>query len=579
MAVNGVYILAFRSLALQAEGLLAPRTGLVPVDRQQQHLQQLQQLPSSLPVRVILSAVSNIARHISRRSHTLQLNHLAWVGAGLACFNISLSLLLPAGVSRSVWQTVCCFCQFLFYLAFRYYGREFMAFQWDVLLLETGFICCFGSIALAVGNSLAVTAVVLMLRLLLFKVLFSSGIAKCSAAASHWRELSALNYHYWTQPLPSPGAWHAYWSRGKRIQSASVLFVELVVSFCVFSPASLRIFGLLTIAGLALCVLVTGNVGFLSHLVLAISVSLLDDRILGVVVPRPASLSFLQQCLAMSLNVLVCGIVGTYFLIYSAACLHYLCKISLRGGISAPSWAQQLCKELSLICACNAYGLFSVITTGRFEIVIEELHITRDDKPQWLEITCPYKPGDINASPPWLWTGHFPRLDWRLWFVPLRLRSALGDTIKGKQQQMSLPASTFAAGVGSNASYGAGGGADAGSPLYPPFWPTFLEQLCARQPAVLQLLGQQGEVLKGLPPPKSLRISLYDYRMAPPEGLPLYASFFPEGWAHLNSQEILKLEDELTHWTVGRWWMRRQHQIIDVLNFSPSRPAAEEAFN
>ena len=100
--------------------------------------------------------------------------------------------------------------------------------------------------------------------------------------------------------------------------------------------------------------------------------------------------------------------------------------------------------------------------------------------------------GEVNSSPPWLLSGHFPRLDWRLWFIPLRLKSALKGAVAGtplqlqqqqQQQQMSLHASSSA---------GDASAQDDGLQLYPPFWRSFIHQLSTRQPAVLQLLGPQG---------------------------------------------------------------------------------------
>ncbi|OEH80271.1 hypothetical protein cyc_01138 [Cyclospora cayetanensis] len=533
IAVNAVYILAFRSFALQADGLLSPRKGLLPLDRQLQQLQLLQQLPASVP-----------------------LSHFAWFGCMSACANICLSLVLPPSASRAVWESAGALWQFLLYLSFRYFAKEFMAFQCR---------------------------------------------SRSPVEGTHCPPLPLLD------PASSFSRLFA-----KKLQAATVLLIEVrdevgnvnpsrfsplkmqgVVSFAIFGSSSLRVAASFLIAALALSVMLTGNVGFLPHLTVALCFSLMDDKILGVSAPQP-----LAQ-------------------IYSAGCLSYFCRIWMRPGVAAPAWALQLCKELSLLCACNGYGLFSVVTTSRLELVIEELHQTADEKPQWLEITFPGEHGslsnrgaiskslsplcpqaaplpflsfsdernstaaspqegfaritvphsrfqmlmawraavrNIDSPPPWLWSGHFPRLDWRLWFVPLRLRCTLRGAVTGAPSSLS----------------------HAASQVYPAFWQSFIQQLCAREPAVLQLLGPQGEALKGLPPPMALKISLYDYRMVPPEGVPLYATFFPEGFSHLTTQEIVKLEKDLAQWTIGRWWMRRRHQEIEAHVVSEGCPPLDE---
>ncbi|CDJ63696.1 hypothetical protein, conserved [Eimeria necatrix] len=374
-----------------------------------------------------------------------------------------------------------------------------------------------------------------------------------------------------------------YWSKGKKLQAAVVLFIEGVMSCCIFATPPLRVAAAVAIFGLALSVLLSGNLGFLPHLTAALCLALLDDRLLGVAAPLAPSRTFLERCALMSGRVVLGTIVGGYFLIYTAGSLNHLCKIWMRPGVSAPAWVLALCKEMSLLCICNGYGLFAVVTTGRLELVLEELHQTTEEKPVWLEVSLPYKPGtqqqdcDVNSPPPWLLSGHFPRLDWRLWFVPLRLKAALKGVVAGKrllqqqlqqqQQQAPLQASAAAA-EGCCQTRGSPLSPEGPMQLYPSFWQPLIQRISAREPAVLQLLGPQGEALKQLPPPMAIRVSLYDYRMTPPEGYPPYAAFFPEGWNHLTPQEILKLEKDLVQWTIGRWWMRRQQHEIDCFVFS-----------
>ena len=109
----------------------------------------------------------------------------------------------------------------------------------------------------------------------------------------------------------------------------------------------------------------------------------------------------------------------------------------------------------------------------------------------------------MNSPPPWLLSGHFPRLDWRLWFVPLRLKAALKGVVAGKpllqqqqlqqqqQQQAPLQASAAAA-EGCFQTRGPPLSPEGPLQLYPSFWQPLIQQISAREPAVLQLLGPQG---------------------------------------------------------------------------------------
>ena len=42
---------------------------------------------------------------------------------------------------------------------------------------------------------------------LAFKLMFSSGVCKLRSKCPEWQGLTAMDYHYWTQPLPHPASW------------------------------------------------------------------------------------------------------------------------------------------------------------------------------------------------------------------------------------------------------------------------------------------------------------------------------------------------------------------------------------
>ena len=104
----------------------------------------------------------------------------------------------------------------LFYLSLVTVGQDFLSFQWDILLLETGFLAIFLAPWRSDRASLACWALprfrprfVWLGRWLLFRLMFLSGAVKLLSGDATWRDLTALQYHYWTQPLPTPVAWYA----------------------------------------------------------------------------------------------------------------------------------------------------------------------------------------------------------------------------------------------------------------------------------------------------------------------------------------------------------------------------------
>ncbi len=140
---------------------------------------------------------------------------LCWFGAsdaflkGLCVAGAGLALLVIAGLAPAP----CLFLLWLIYLSLTAVGREFLSFQWDVLLLETGFLAIFLA---PLGRRLkwpepqSPSRIALwLLRWLLFRLMLESGLVKLLSGDPTWRNLTALTFHFETQPLPTWLGWQA----------------------------------------------------------------------------------------------------------------------------------------------------------------------------------------------------------------------------------------------------------------------------------------------------------------------------------------------------------------------------------
>jgi lipase maturation factor 1 len=130
---------------------------------------------------------------------------VCWVGA-------LLSLLLVA----NLLPRLSLFLLYALYLSLLYAGQDFMTFQWDTYLLEAGFVALLLSFATAPGIWLS--------RWLLFRFMFMSGVVKLLSDDPNWWNLSALSYHFLTQPLPTPLAWRATAARPIEIRHRRHVF-------------------------------------------------------------------------------------------------------------------------------------------------------------------------------------------------------------------------------------------------------------------------------------------------------------------------------------------------------------------
>lgn len=380
------YLIAFASLGAQIRGLIGA-DGIMPAAAMLSSAKtQLGAVRFWLLPTVAWFSASDAA-----------LSAYCWLGAFA-------SLGLIFGVAAGPSALVC----WALYLSLSAIGSDFMNFQWDSLLLEAGLIACLlAPWKLSSKRAAEPSRVALwLMRLLLLKLMLQSGLVKLFSGDASWRDLSALTYHYWTQPLPTPLAWWfdrlPLWAHEL---SCRILFaIELGAPILILMPRRARASGAGAIAVLMLLIAATGNYGFFNLLTLVLCLSCLDDRFLGRYKPSPVR-SAASKTRTWGIG-LVAAISITTGLAQTASIM----------GTVPPAPARLLITAVSPLRSFNHYGLFTVMTRARDEIAIE----VSSDGREWREWPFLYKPGDPRRAPP-IVAPHMPRLDWLCWFA------ALGD--------------------------------------------------------------------------------------------------------------------------------------------------------
>jgi predicted DCC family thiol-disulfide oxidoreductase YuxK len=381
---------------------------------------------------------------------------LFWVNASdaallAACWaGIAFSLLLVANRFTRLSLVLL----YVLYLSLFYAGQVFMTFQWDLLLLEAGFLAIFFPYGSLAGLWLS--------RWLLFRFMFLSGVVKVLSQDVNWQGFTALRFHFETQPLPTPLAWYVHWLPRPMLGYASVaLFViELVLPFFIFLPRRLRFIAAWGFILLQTLILVTGNYNFFNLLTLALCLLLFDDQALERSVRiRPMAgtvhgASGIRQA-AMALLVIV---------VLTASSAKMLGVFHDRRP---PEWSAGLMQVVQPLRIANSYGVFAVMTTERLEIIVEG----SNDGANWREYAFKYKPGELTRRPPWN-IPHQPRLDWQMWFAALSTADR------------------------------------------EPWFVYFLARLLQGSEPVLDLL--RDNPFKDIPP-RYIRALVYDYRFADPE--------------------------------------------------------------
>ncbi len=201
---------------------------------------------------------------------------------------VVLSAVLVLGIAPGLCRLVLLWA---LYLSLVTVGRDFLAFQWDSLLLETGFLAIFfapWSWRSRLGRDRPPSRVVLwLLRWLLFRLMFESGAVKLLSDDPAWRHLMALTVHFETQPLPTWIGWYAHqlpvWAQ--QVSCASVFAIELGAPFLIFAPRRPRAIAAIVLIAFQTLIALTGNYTFFNVLTIALCLLLFDDAALGRLVP------------------------------------------------------------------------------------------------------------------------------------------------------------------------------------------------------------------------------------------------------------------------------------------------------
>jgi hypothetical protein len=362
--LGAIYFTAFTSLGVQASGLIGSN-GILPY------------APYLSSVRQALgrAAFWNVPTIFWLNSSDAALA-AAWI-IGAMCAVAAL-----AGYRQRTALAVC----LLLWLSLCTVGQDFLSFQWDTLLLEAGFLAVF------LDDS---PVRIWLFRWLIFRLLVFSGLGKLLSGDPTWRNLTALSYHYQTQPLPTPLAWylHQLPFSFQRLSTAFTLAAEVLVPLLFFAPRRWRHAGAWIAIALQLLILLSGNYTFFNFLTIALCLFLFMEPKRGPRTRAHAAVSVVLVCfIGAASGLLFLELFGVGLPPGGAALLHLTARLEI----------------------VNYYGLFTVMSTERPEIIVEG----SDDGDNWRAYEFRYKPGNLLRAPP-IVEPHQPRLDWQMWFAAL----------------------------------------------------------------------------------------------------------------------------------------------------------------
>jgi len=429
-----IYFSAFFPLLFQIRGLIGPQ-GILPAGK------YLESVARSAGTARFWYAPTLL--WFSSSSHMLMA--LCWMG-------LIASLLVVANVWPRAMLLIC----FLCFLSFVSAASDFSGYQSDGMLLEAGFISLFlAPPGLRPGLGREHPPIRFAMFLLLwewFRIYFESGVVKLASGDPEWRNFTAMDEYYQNGPLPTWIGWYVqhlpHWFHGAT--AFGTLVLELGLAWMGFLPRRWRIICFFIVTPWQIGIILTANYTFLNYLVLLLGIFLLDDRFLVQFVRRRRRERVLSRTGA--------AVAGERWNAFEAPSL--LEGDAVRERAEEPGSAKQrvlpfIARQLGFVRLAltavmlswlfyastallilmlwreaplpmspvvaleplriaDRYGLFAVMTRGRYEIEFQG----SNDGQDWLTYPFRFKPQDPHKAPG-IYAPYQPRFEWNLWFASL----------------------------------------------------------------------------------------------------------------------------------------------------------------
>lgn len=407
-ALGAIYFSAFYSLVFQIRGLIGPR--------------------GILPAQSYLETVAQSLRHGERLWYAptvLWLSSSAWALTALCWIGMLASVLVILNLWPRATLAIC----FVLFLSFVSAAQDFSGYQSDGMLLEAGFLSLFfAPPGLRPGLAPACRPPRASLFLLLwewFRIYFESGVVKLLSGDPEWRNFTAMDEYYQNGPLPTWVGWYVqhlpHWFHAATVWAT--LSLELGIVWMLFLPRRWRIVCFFIVTPWQIGVILTANYAFLNYLVLALGVLLLDDRFFSGILPgrstkmipreygptteQQASRQEWVKKIGRAWHLVGVGVTAVLlsWIAYATTAEMMLLRVPL------PRWPIVALEPFRI---ANQYGLFAVMTRGRYEIEFQG----STDGQNWTAYPFRNKPQALNEAPR-IYAPYQPRFDWNLWFASL----------------------------------------------------------------------------------------------------------------------------------------------------------------
>lgn len=328
---------------------------------------------------------------------------IAWIG-------VAVSAVVACGYANAILLGLL----WILYMSFVHVGQEWYGYGWEMQLLETGFLAIF-LCPLLDGRPFPrrppPLIVVWLFRALIFRIMVGAGMIKIRGDES-WRDLSALYYHFETQPIPNGlSRWFHFLPRG--VLRGGTVFnhvAELIAPWFVFWPRLARTVAGIVIVAFQLAIFLGGNLSFLNVLTIVPALACFDDRAWAKVVP-PGLTKRAESARAAA--IVSRPMLGTAWILGVVVAL-----LSIQPVLNIFSPHQIMNTSFDPLELVNTYGAFGSVGKERYNVVFEGTAAEFPNESDWTPY--PYKglPVALNERPPQI-APYQLRLDWQMWFAAM----------------------------------------------------------------------------------------------------------------------------------------------------------------
>jgi hypothetical protein len=329
---------------------------------------------------------------------------VAWLGFGLSC-------VVVAGYANAIILGLL----WLLYMSFVHIGQDWYGYGWEVQLLETGFLAIFLCPLIdprPFPRRAPPLVIFWLFRLLIFKIMLGSGLIKIRGDSS-WRDLTALYYHFETQPIPNGlSRWFHFLPRpALRIGTLFNHIAELIAPWFVFWPRLARYIAGIVIIAFQVIISVSGNLSFLNWITIVPALACFDDAAWAKILPRALTRRAEQAAASAK--------VSRPMQRTALAVAAIVALLSIQPLLNVLSAHQIMNTSFDPLDLVNTYGAFGAVGKERFNVVFEGTDsYFPDETANWKPY--PYKglPVALDQQSPQI-APYQLRLDWQMWFAAM----------------------------------------------------------------------------------------------------------------------------------------------------------------